>query len=145
MPDRAPRAFVRAPWALLKLAPPFSFSYVAIQQSGSSYPLSRLKRVSSGVVRMLSDSLRTSSMALSGRPAQTRGAPGQACALTKTNYFTVLCPLKIAYKSRVPSSLGSSRPEEDWSIQSKRWQDKFFKFKLSIISCLQTQLRNQSL
>ena len=38
--------------ALLKLAPPFSFLYVAIQQSGSSYPLSLLKRASSGVVRM---------------------------------------------------------------------------------------------
>ena len=67
MPDQAPRRFVRAPLALLKLAPPFSFLYVAIQQLGSSYPLSRLKRVSSGVVCMLSDSLRTSSMALFAR------------------------------------------------------------------------------
>ena len=45
--------------ALLKLAPPFSFLYVAIQQSGSSYPLSLLKR---GVVRMLGASFMTSSM-----------------------------------------------------------------------------------
>ena len=48
--------------ALLRLAPPFSFLYVAIQQSGSSYPLSLLKRASSGVGRMLSASFMTSSM-----------------------------------------------------------------------------------
>ena len=64
MPGLAPR---ETAWAcrrrvLLKLAPPFSFSYVAIQQSGSSYPLSLLKRASSGVVRMLSASFMTSSM-----------------------------------------------------------------------------------
>ena len=34
-------------------------------------------------------------------------------------------PSRIAYKSRVPSNLGSSRPEKDWSIQSKRRKDKF--------------------
>ena len=28
MPIRAPRAIVRAPWALLKLVPPYSFLYV---------------------------------------------------------------------------------------------------------------------
>ena len=64
MPGLAPRA---PAWAcrrraLLKLAPPLSFLYVAIQQSGSSYPLSLLKRASSGVVRMLSASFMTSSM-----------------------------------------------------------------------------------
>ena len=31
-------------------------------------------------------------------------------------------PSQIAYKSRV---LGSSRPEEDWSVQLKPQQDKF--------------------
>ena len=46
--------------ALLKLAPHFNFLNVAIQQSGSSYPLSLLKRASSGVVRMLSASFMTS-------------------------------------------------------------------------------------
>ena len=64
MPGLAPRASV---WvcrrrALLKLAPPFNFLNVAIQQSGSSYPLSLLKRASSGVVRMLSASFMTSSI-----------------------------------------------------------------------------------
>ena len=51
----------------LKLAPPPNFLYVATQLSGSSYLLSRLKRVSSGVIRMLSDSFRTSSMVLLAR------------------------------------------------------------------------------
>ena len=59
MPRRVPHAFM--------LAPPFSFLYVAIQQSGSSYPLSRLKHVCSGVVRMLSASFMTSSMFLLAR------------------------------------------------------------------------------
>ena len=64
MPGLAPRATAWAcrRRALLKLAPPFSFLYVAIQQSGSSYPLSLLKRASSGVVLMLSASFMTSSM-----------------------------------------------------------------------------------
>ena len=44
------------------LAPPLNFLYVAIQQSGSSKPLSRLKRSLSGFVRMFSDSFMTSSM-----------------------------------------------------------------------------------
>ena len=48
--------------ALLKLASPFSFFNVAIQQSGSSYPLSLLKHASSGVVHLLSASFMTSSM-----------------------------------------------------------------------------------
>ena len=74
MPGLAPRATAWAcrRRALPKLAPPFSFLYVAIQQSGSSYPLSLLKRASSGVVRMLNASFMTSSMVrlaicLSGR------------------------------------------------------------------------------
>ena len=64
MPGLAPRATAWAcrRRALLKLALPFSFLNVAIQQSGSSYPLSLLKRASSGVVRMLSASVMTSSM-----------------------------------------------------------------------------------
>ena len=64
MPSLAPRASLRAcrRRALLKLAPPFNFLNVAIQQSGSSYPLSLLKRASSGVVRMLSASFMTSSI-----------------------------------------------------------------------------------
>ena len=64
MPGLAPRATAWAcrRRALLKLAPPFSFLNVAIQQLGSSYPLSLLKRASSGVVRMLSASFMTSSM-----------------------------------------------------------------------------------
>ena len=57
----------RVSCALLKLAPPPNFLHVAIQQSGSSYPLSRLKHVSSGAVRMLRDSFRTSSMVLLAR------------------------------------------------------------------------------
>ena len=40
------------------LAPPLNFLYVAIQQSGSSKPLSRLKRSLSGFVRMLSEGFR---------------------------------------------------------------------------------------
>ena len=64
MPGLAPHATM---WAcrqrgLLKLAPPFNVFNVAIQQSGSSYPLSLLKRVSSGIVGMLSASFMTSSM-----------------------------------------------------------------------------------
>ena len=64
MPGLAPRATAWAccRWALLKLAPSFSFLYVAIQQSGGSYPLSLLKRASSGVVRMHSASFMTSFM-----------------------------------------------------------------------------------
>ena len=57
-------------------------------------------------------------------PARTRRAPGQVCTLTKTNYFYCTLPSQIAYKSRVPSSLGSSCPEKDWSIQLKCRQDK---------------------
>ena len=49
---------------LLKLAPPLSLSYVAIQQSGSSYPLSLLKRASSGVACMLSPYFETSCIVL---------------------------------------------------------------------------------
>ena len=64
MPGLAPHATAWAcrRRALFKLAPPFNFLNVAIQQSGSSYPLSLLKHASSGVVRMLSASFITSSM-----------------------------------------------------------------------------------
>ena len=44
------------------LAPPFSCLNVVIQQSGSSYPLSLLKRASSGIIHMVSASFMTSSM-----------------------------------------------------------------------------------
>ena len=61
IPGLAPCAsvWVCRRWALLKLAPPFNFLNVAIQQSRSSYPLSLLKCVSSGV---LSASFMTSSI-----------------------------------------------------------------------------------
>ena len=64
MPGLAPHATAWAcrRRAVLKLAPPFSFLNVPIQQSGSSYPLSLLKRASSGVVRILSASFMMSSM-----------------------------------------------------------------------------------
>ena len=42
---------------------------------------------------------------------------------TSQNYCTT--SFQIVYKSRVPTTLVSSRLEEDWSIQSKREQDKF--------------------
>ena len=54
-----------------------------------------------------------------GARSNARGVWSGMC----TNLFTL--PSQLAYKSRVPSSLGSSRPEEDWSIQSKRRQDNF--------------------
>ena len=64
MPGLAPCAHTWAcrRWALLKLAPPFNFLNVAIQQSGRSYPLSLLKRASSDVVHMLTTSFVTSSV-----------------------------------------------------------------------------------
>ena len=50
MPDQVPHALVQESWVLLKLAPPISFLYVAIQQLGSSYPLSLLIDKQSNVV-----------------------------------------------------------------------------------------------
>ena len=58
---RAP-AWACRQWALLKLAGPSNFLNVAIQQFGSSYPLSLIKRASSSVVRMLTASFMTSSI-----------------------------------------------------------------------------------
>ena len=88
MPGLAPRTSVWAclRQALLKLAPPFNFLNVAIQQWGSSYPLSLLKRASSGVVRMLSASYMTSSIVRLARgkifaSAQLTGWPfAHACS-----------------------------------------------------------------
>ena len=114
-PDWAPRAFVRAraPWTWARHCSsrphlvPFSFlyMYVAIQQSGSSYgyPLSRLKLVSSGVVRMFSDSLRTSSMALFARCKTFVSGPIKligwsfvhACSAMADLYVKVQDPLPI--------------------------------------------------
>ena len=61
--SRAPRNCVDVSSAgAAQAGPTLNFLNVAIQQSCSSYPLSLLKRASSGVVRMLSASFMTSSM-----------------------------------------------------------------------------------